>query len=85
MSYVFGLHLLNNVGSDKAKNEVISTLLSLQKSDGGWAITGEYGDNDVTAMTIQALAPHYESNPEVKNAVDKALTLISNRQKADRD
>ena len=85
MSYVFGLHLLNNVGSDKAKNEVISTLLSLQKSDGGWAITGEYGDNDVTAMTIQALAPHYESNPEVKYAVDNALTLLSNRQKADGD
>lgn len=85
MSYVFGLHLLNNIGNDNEKKEVINTILSLQKSDGGWAITGEYGDNDVTAMTIQALAPHCESNPEVKNAVDKALTLLSNRQKADGD
>ena len=85
MSYVFGLHLLNNIGSDKAKNEVISTLLSLQKSDGGWAVMGDYGDNDVTAMTVQALAPHYKTNPEVKIAVDKALTLLSARQKSDGD
>ena len=85
MSYVFGLHLLNNIGSDKAKNEVISTLLSLQKSDGGWAVMGDYGDNDVTAMTVQALAPHYKTNPDVKNAIDKALTLLSARQKSDGD
>ncbi len=85
MSYVFGLHLLNNVSTDNTKNKVINTILSLQKSDGGWAIMGDYGDNDVTAMTVQALAPHYKSNSKVKTAVDKALVLLSNRQKTDGD
>ena len=85
MSYVFGLHLLSNVSTDNTKNEVINTILSLQKSDGGWAIMGDYGDNDVTAMTVQALAPYYKTNSNVKTAIDKALTLLSNRQKTDGD
>lgn len=85
MSYVFGLHLLNNVSTDNTKNEVISTILSQQKSDGGWAVMGDYGDNDVTAITVQALAPYYKTSSKVKTAVDKALILLSNRQKADGD
>ena len=85
MSYVFGLHLLNNVSTDNTKNEIVNTILSLQKSDGGWAIMGDYGDNDVTAMTIQALAPYYKSDSNVKTAIDKALTLLSDRQKSDGD
>lgn len=85
MSYVFGLHLLNNVSTDNTKNEIVNTLLKMQKSDGGWAIMGDFGDNDVTAMTVQALAPYYKTNSKVKTAVDKALTLLSNRQKADGD
>ena len=85
MSYIFGLHLLNNISTDNTKNEVINTILSLQKSDGGWAVMGELGDNDVTAMTVQALAPYYKTNQNVKTAIDKALTLLSNRQKSDGD
>ena len=46
---------------------------------------GDYGDNDVTAITVQALAPYYKTNSKVKTAVDKALILLSNRQKADGD
>lgn len=85
MSYVFGLHLLNNVGTDHTKNEGISTILSQQKPDGGWAVMGEYGDTDITAMTLQALAPYYKTDSKVKTAVDKALALLSDRQKADGD
>lgn len=85
MSYIFGLHLLNNISTDNTKNEVINTILSLQKSDGGWAVMGDLGDNDVTAMTVQALAPYYKTNQNVKTAIDKALTLLSNRQKSDGD
>ncbi len=82
MSLIYGLHLLNNgyKSAEHTTDRVISNLLSVQLSDGGFAITGEYGDNDVTAMTVQALAPHYENKREVKNAVDKALELLSKRQ-----
>ncbi len=82
MSLVYGLHLLNNgyTSAEHTTDSVIAELLSKQLSDGGFAINGEYGDNDVTAMTVQALAPHYENKSEVKNAVDKALELLSRRQ-----
>jgi len=31
----------------------------LQLEDGGWAVSGNKSDADVTAMTLQALAPYY--------------------------
>jgi hypothetical protein len=52
----------------------------MQLSDRGWALSGTVSDVDVTAMAIQALAPHYKSKAKVKTAVDAALTLLSERQ-----
>ena len=81
MSWVWGLHLLNNGGEcyEYTDDEVIKWLLSLRKADGGWAVTGDYADADATAMTLQALAPHRE-NAEVAAAIDAALALLSERQ-----
>ncbi len=84
MSYVYGLHLLNNgyeKGSHTVKN-VTKKILEFQLADGGWAISGETGDVDVTAMVLQALAPQYRTNTDVKDAVNDALELISERQKS---
>ncbi len=82
MSLVFGLHLLNNdcISDTYSENKLIDELLSLQLADGGWAVMGEYGDIDVTAMTVQALAIHYNSNSAVNSAVDNALVFLSARQ-----
>lgn len=82
MSWIFGLHLLNNgyTSSSYTTAAVRQKLLSLQLADGGWAVTGSNGDVDTTAMAVQALAPHYKSDSIVKNAIDKALTLLSVRQ-----
>ncbi len=82
MSLVFGLHLLNNgyTGEAYSASELVIEILSLQHGDRGWSVTGEYGDVDVTAMTVQALAVYYESNPSVKSAVDGALDFLSERQ-----
>ena len=81
MSLVFGLHLLNNGCKCDAYsvNGLIDELLSLQLADGGFSVMGEYGDVDVTAMTVQALAVHY-NNSAVKSAVDDALDFLSARQ-----
>lgn len=58
MSYVFGLHLYNNGYKGKVtEEEIIDTLRELQHEDGGWSVMGDYGDVDVTAMVLQALAP----------------------------
>jgi len=85
MSWIYGLHLITNGAEYLHGHETaVNTLLELQLSDGGWALTGTVSDVDVTAMAIQALAPYYEKQ-EVKNAVDTALLLLSSRQLADGD
>lgn len=85
MSWVYGLHIINNgyISSRFTADEVIGTLLSMKTADGGWAIRGDAGDVDVTAMTVQALAPYYEKNEQVKEAVDSAVELLSARQLQD--
>ena len=87
MSWVFGLHLLNNgyTSEEYTVSEVKSKLLALQCEGGGWAIMGTQGDADATAMTVQALAPYYQTDPDVKDAVDKALSLLSALQLSDGD
>lgn len=82
MSLIFGLHLLNNgcKSSKYSTDKLIEELLSLQTDDAGWSLTGGYGDVDVTAMTVQALAPHYSGKESVKSAIDKALDFLSQKQ-----
>ena len=69
------------------RDVLIDRILSEQvKADGGWALGGadeEASDVDVTAMTIQALAPYYKTNAKVKTAVDKGLTWLSEHQQED--
>lgn len=85
MSLVFGLHILNN--GYKCEKYPLKTLtdelLSFQSADGGWSLTGRNGDVDVTAMTVQALAPQYNGNAAVRTAIDKALAFLSACQNAD--
>lgn len=82
MSYVYGLHMLNNGYESEGitNEEIINAILSMQKADGGWAVMGDNGETDTTAMTIQALAPRYNDNETVKAAIDNALKLLSGRQ-----
>ena len=81
MSYVFGLHLLTNgVKCDAWTGETLSRrIVSRQLPDGGWAVMGEKGDVDVTAMTLTALAPYREDNA-VGESIEKALTFLSEAQ-----
>lgn len=82
MSYIYGLHLVNNAltGSRFTQQELIDTLLDLRKADGGWAVIGNYSDTDVTAMALQALAPHYRADERVRAATDEALRFLSAKQ-----
>lgn len=82
MSWIFGLNLLNNLGDEYSADRLaaVDTLLSLRLADGGWALTGENSDTDVTAMTMQSLSPFYESDEHVKTALDGAADLLGGRQ-----
>lgn len=81
MSWIFGLHLMNNGYEfpDINQQQAIDKILSLRLTDGGWALMGTASDVDVTAMTLQALAPHREQ-PDVQEAAESAFLLLSNRQ-----
>lgn len=81
MSLIFGLHILNNgyQSSAYSADSLVGEILSYQLSDGGWAVMGSYGDVDVTAMALQALAPH-TGRSDVGHAVDRALSLLSSKQ-----
>lgn len=58
----------------------INHILEKQTPDGGWALSGDVADPDVTGMALQALSK-YQSNDKVKSATEKALNCLSNMQK----
>ena len=68
---------------DVTREKLIEVILDAQLTDGGWALSGETADPDMTAMAIQALAPYYKTNETVKAAVDKALEALSAMQRGD--
>ena len=68
---------------DKTQNsreKLLEYVLSKQLEDGGWTFFGSTYDVDMTAMTLQALAPYYSTNATVKSAIDKAVDLLSSVQ-----
>ena len=84
MSYAYGLHLASNgYKTPLAAEQITQEILSLQKPDGGWAISGTGTDVDVTAMVLQALAPYYGVQDKVTAAADAALAALSARQQPD--
>ncbi len=80
MSFIFGLHVLNNMDSAAQTGRALDGLLALRLEDGGWALYGDVSDVDVTAMAVQALSPHTGAGGDVDVAVAEALALLSERQ-----
>lgn len=70
-------------GVQATREGLVEYILGRELSSGGWAFSGSNADPDMTGMTIQALAPYYKSNTEVKTAVDRALDVVSGLQKDD--
>ncbi|MCM1042709.1 MAG: terpene cyclase/mutase family protein [Corallococcus sp.] len=68
-----------------SRDDIILQILKLQLDDGGWALSGEVSDPDITAMAIQSLAPYYNSEKQyngkkVRTAVNQALKYLSEVQ-----
>ena len=70
-------------GVQTTREGLVEYILGRELDGGGWAFSGSNADPDMTGMTIQALAPYYKSNTEAKTAVDRALDVMSEQQKAD--
>ena len=85
MSYIFGLHLLNNGFKSKlwTIDSLIDKLGSMQLDDGGWAVSGQYSDPDVTAMCLQALAECEVRSDDCENMLKLAVAYLSKVQNED--
>ena len=71
---------VNENASVQATREMyINKILESQTSDGGWALTGDIADVDVTGMALQALSK-YRDNENVNNAIERALICMSQKQ-----
>lgn len=70
-------------GADQTSREaLVAYILDKQLSDGGWALSGDSADPDMTAMALQALAA-YRDDAAVQAAVDEAVQTLSDMQLAD--
>lgn len=68
-----------NANIQATREMYIKNILDNQNSDGGWSLSGEASDADVTAMALQALSK-YQNDESVKAATEKALSLMSESQ-----
>ena len=100
--FIWGLIALDSmfyaVPSDAVytRDDIILNILSRETEGGGWALTGDEPDPDISAMAIQSLAPYYNSEKEysckngdtvsvkkVRDTVKRALDKLSSVQQTD--
>lgn len=84
----YEIPIVNNVKVQTTRDMLVQYILDKEikkgkENAGGWALYGETPDPDITAMAIQGLTPYYKGNPEVKAAVDRAISWLSSAQKDD--
>lgn len=65
------------------RQALLEEILRVQTPDGGWAISGEEADPDMTGMALQALAAYIASREDVRIAVDRAVDCLSRLQNED--
>ena len=61
---------------DDARQQYVSYILERELPNGGWALSGNQADLDVTAMAVQALAP-YSEDVSVQKAIERAMNFLS--------
>lgn len=67
----------NTAAEVQATREMyIDKILSCQGEDGGWSLSGESSDPDITAMSCTALA-RYRSREDVLSSINSALAYLS--------
>ena len=69
-----------NPSNQTTRENLIEYIISKELSNGGWALSGNTPDPDITAMAVTSLAKYYKSNEEVKKSVDKAIIALTKMQ-----
>ena len=81
-SYGYEIPVNEDANEQVTREGLIQYILDKRVDDGGWnlILSSPVNDPDMTGMAIQALAPYYDTNPAVKEAIDGALETLSNTQ-----
>ena len=79
-TYKYEIPLVDEGAEQTTREKLIDYILKNQLENGGWTFFGSTADPDMTGMAVQALAPYYKTNEDVKTAVDKALEVMSASQ-----
>jgi len=84
----FALLALNSGQFSGDREQFVQSLLDAQRADNFWSLAGNQvtpgmSDIDITAMAIQALAPYYISNLDVRTAVDLSLNWLRSQTFSD--
>lgn len=69
-----------NADIQATREMYINHIVDNQNADGGWALSGDISDADVTAMALVALSK-YQYMESVKSAIEKAVEFMSQNQK----
>lgn len=79
---IYGLLALDSGqydASESVRDELIASILEGEVQGGGWALTGDLANADITGMTLTALAP-YQNQEEVGKAIERAVDYLSQAQ-----
>lgn len=61
------------------RQQCIDFILKKELKNGGWALSGDTADADITAMALQSLAGHRD-NTNVNSAVERGISALSEMQ-----
>ncbi|WP_404454755.1 DUF4430 domain-containing protein [Oceanobacillus kapialis] len=81
---IYGLLAIDSTdykGSADFRANLVQSILDKELNDGGWTYFGSEPSPDITGMALAALAP-YQDDPEVKAAIERAVTYLSEGQDA---
>ena len=83
-AYAYALIALDTKGYGSFTRETyIAKLLDAQLENGAWGWSETMADVDSTGLVLAALAPYYNSNDSVREAVNRALDYLSRVQAND--
>ncbi len=71
-------------GALNTYDSMLSALISRANSDGGFSLSGNQSDPDITAMAVYALA-QFRGRADVKTAIDNAVNALSAMQSENGD
>ena len=75
----------SSVTQQTSRELLIKYILDNQCECGGWTLSGDIPDPDITGMALQALSQYRQSNATVEAAVNKAVEYMSITQKPSGD